>query len=194
MADTWMRIGSAVLYYSIGTPHPVRTVSPQPINCMGDQFRTRSQLTDVHSRLSGRRPLRTSTERLSKPGRRPREDLYNLHTQNLPGIGLGPSVAIQNPETKVWDTYGTVVGIGPYRCYYVKTYSGRVFVRNRRFLRRRVPLSMPSSDTTAQADPSLPRQATPNIYQEDTSIPSLDPPVGRYACQHKPTKKVHRGP
>ena len=58
MVDTWMRIESAMLYYSIGTPRIVRTVSPHPKNCTADQFKTSSELADVHSWLSGRRPLR----------------------------------------------------------------------------------------------------------------------------------------
>ena len=36
------------------------------------------------------------------------EGWYNLHAWSLPDTGLGSSVAIQNPENKVWD-------LGPYR-------------------------------------------------------------------------------
>ena len=39
--------------------------------------------------------------------------------------------------------YGIVTAISPNRRYYIKTSSGRVLVRNHRFLRRRVPLSVP---------------------------------------------------
>ena len=63
------------------------------------------------------------------------EGSYNLHARSLPDIVLGSSVAIQNPETKVWDIYGPMVDMGPYRRYYVKMHSGRVLVRNCRFLR-----------------------------------------------------------
>ena len=44
---------------------------------------------------------------------------------------------------KLWDRYGIVVDIGKHRRFYVKTNSGRALVRNRRFLRRRVPTSVP---------------------------------------------------
>ena len=39
--------------------------------------------------------------------------------------------------------HGTVTEISPQRRYYIKTKGGRVLVRNRRFLRRRVPTSIP---------------------------------------------------
>ena len=68
---------------------------------------------------------------------------YNLHARSLPDITVGSHVTIQNPESKMWNIYGTVVDIGPHRRYYVKTHSGRIFVRNRRFLRRRVPCLCP---------------------------------------------------
>ena len=72
---------------------------------------------------------------------------YNQHAHPLTEIGIGSNVAIQNPRTKLWDTYGIITAISPNRKYYIKTSSGRVFVRNRRFLRRRVPMSMPTCMT-----------------------------------------------
>ena len=59
------------------------------------------------------------------------------------GALTGLHVAIQNDTTKRWDIYGVITEIGPHRRYYVKTTSGRVLTRNRRFLRRRVPWSPP---------------------------------------------------
>jgi len=56
-------------------------------------------------------------------------------------------VAIHNPRTKLWDIYGVITAISPNRKYYIKTSSGRVLVRNRRFLRKRVPLSIPTRAT-----------------------------------------------
>ena len=64
---------------------------------------------------------------------------YNAHVWPLPDIHVGSSVAVQNPQTKLWDVYGIVTEIGPHRRYYIKTHSGHVLVRNHRFLRRRVP-------------------------------------------------------
>ena len=71
------------------------------------------------------------------------EHYYNQHARALPEINVGSHVAIQNDTTKRWDIYGIVTDIDPYRRYFVKTASGRVLTRNRRFLRRRTPISPP---------------------------------------------------
>ena len=91
---------------------------------------------------------------------------YNAHAHPLTEIGVGSNVAIQHPRTKLWDIYGIVTAISPNRRYYIKTSSGRVLVRNRRFLRRRVPLSVPvppcNSRLNRPTDPTLtqPRHST----------------------------------
>jgi len=68
---------------------------------------------------------------------------YNLHAHNVPDIHVGSHVTIQNPQFCVWDTFGIVTEIGPHRRYYIKTAGGRVLVRNRCYLRRCVPTSVP---------------------------------------------------
>ena len=79
---------------------------------------------------------------------------YNLHAHNLPDIHVGSHVAVQNPQSRLWDIYGIVTEIGPHRRYYIKTTGGRVLVRNRRFLRRRVPASASKGLTPhASTDP-----------------------------------------
>ena len=71
------------------------------------------------------------------------ETYYNQHTSTLPDIQVGSNVVIHNIRTKLWDIYGIVTHITPHRCYYIKTPSGRVLIRNCCFLRRRVPASIP---------------------------------------------------
>ena len=86
-----------------------------------------------------------STEEAEQQARETREEAkvsYDAHTHSLPDIHIGSKVALQNQHTKLWDIYGTVVTIGPHRRYHVKTNGGRILVRNRRFLRRRVPTSL----------------------------------------------------
>ena len=46
---------------------------------------------------------------------------YNLHAHNLPDIHVGSHVAVQNPQSRLWDIYGIVTEIGQHRRYYVKT-------------------------------------------------------------------------
>ena len=87
------------------------------------------------------------------------ERSYNQHARPLPDISAGTSVAIQDQSTKRWDVYGTVIDIGPNRRYFVKTQSGRVLVRNRRFLRKRVPLSLVPAQPRAPSP--LPNRTEP---------------------------------
>ena len=50
---------------------------------------------------------------------------YNSHAHRLPDLQNGSMVALQNPLTKLWDIYGTIVDIGPNHLYYIKTQSGQ---------------------------------------------------------------------
>ena len=65
---------------------------------------------------------------------------YDQKAHDLKNIDVGSHVAVQNPETKLWDIYGIVSEIGPHRKYYVRTQRGRVLTRNRRFIRKRVDI------------------------------------------------------
>ena len=62
---------------------------------------------------------------------------YNQHAHHLSDLQAGNHVAVQNPTSKMWDIYGTITAIGPHRRYFVKTQSGRILVRNRRFIHKR---------------------------------------------------------
>ena len=68
---------------------------------------------------------------------------YNLTARPLPPLQCGNKIVIQNHCTRKWDTYGTIVKVGSHRDYLVKLPSGRVWRRNRRFLRKRYPVAMP---------------------------------------------------
>ena len=69
------------------------------------------------------------------------EMYYNRHAQDLQGIQVRSTVALQDPRTKLWDIYGTVVNVSSHRRYSVKTRAGLVFIRNRRFQQCRSPAS-----------------------------------------------------
>ena len=55
-------------------------------------------------------------------------------------------VLIQNPTSHLWDRTGTVTGVGSRRDYLVRLPSGRIFWRNRRFLRPLRPLIASAGD------------------------------------------------
>ena len=102
------------------------------------------------------------------------EQQYNTHTRALPEIGIGSNVAIQNSTSKLWDIYGVVVDVGPFRRYFVKTVSGRILVRNRRFLRRRVPLApveMDCPNSSSQPNPPLATVPPSNYHPRRSTRP-----------------------
>ena len=71
--------------------------------------------------------------------------------RRLSSLSLGTHVDVQDPRTKLWDRRGVIVAIGRHRDYFVRMRSGRVYWRNRRFLRPFIPLicsSESSSQTT----------------------------------------------
>ena len=95
------------------------------------------------------------------------EESNNLHARPLPEINIGSRVALQSHETKCWDIYSTVTDMGQHMDYFIKTQSGRVSVRNRRFIRCRTPVSV----TYQEPDPAAlcPPQHAPS----------------RRACRHR---------
>ena len=63
------------------------------------------------------------------------EERYNTQSRSLQPLHIGAEVRVQHPTTKKWDHVGVIIGIGQNRDYHVKLPSGRVYWRNRRFLR-----------------------------------------------------------
>ena len=85
--------------------------------------------------------------------RRKAEETYNRSVKSLPPLKVADEVRMQDPITKQWDRTGVVVGVGRNRDYNIKTPSGRVYWRNRRFLRL---LHVPaSSDVTSGSVPAV---------------------------------------
>ncbi len=69
---------------------------------------------------------------------------------SLKEFTVGTKVAIYNPINKLWNIYGTIVEIGAYRRYRIKTEGGKLLVRNRRFLRRRSSESLAPNSNVPQ--------------------------------------------
>ena len=76
---------------------------------------------------------------------------YNASTRPLAPFQVGDHVLIQHPVTKCWATPGIIVECGPNRNYLVKSAAGLLFRRNRRFLRRRVPIMSGSAEPATPA-------------------------------------------
>ena len=77
-------------------------------------------------------------------------EALDMHARSLAPLSLGDKVFLQNQRgshPKKWDKYGTVVELGNYDQYWVKVDgSGRLTLRNRRFLRKFVPPSLTIRD------------------------------------------------
>ena len=143
--------------------HPVQDILPAHRRSFSPEWQQKSQ----------------EVEEQAKQTSQSSEAFYNTHAHPLPDIHIGSNVAIQNPQSKLWDIYGIVTDIGPHRRYYIKTGSGRVLVRNRHFLRRRIPLSIPTSCQQSNS----------------AATPTQDPPTLRHSNRTKrPTNRLIEDP
>ena len=92
------------------------------------------------------------------------------HTVNLPPLKVGDTVRIQNqvgPHPNKWDKTGIVIEVRQFHQYVIRVDgSGRVTLRNRRFLRRytpvveRVPVTMLPGPLQLEWRPALPSPST----------------------------------
>ena len=111
--------------------HPIQDTFPAHRRSFSPQWQHSSQEADWQA-------SHTSTQS---------EKFYSTHAHPLTDINIGSTVAIQNQQTKLWEIYGMVTAIGPFRRYHIKTQSGWVLVWNRCFLRHRSPASYPADPT-----------------------------------------------
>jgi len=115
---------------------------------------------------------------------------YNRTAKPLPEIHVGSQIALQDPRTKLWDTYGIVVGVGPHRQYMIKTAAGQTLTRNRKFIKRRVPLlDQPQSSCPAPVQDGNTRMS--QQLQRSTSVPEQP---RRSTRQRKPTRRLIEDP
>ena len=91
------------------------------------------------------------------------DDRYNKHSKTLSPLRLGDDVRIQNHDTKRWDSVGVIVGIGKRRDYLIKSPSGGVKWRNRRFLR-----PVPPPESSAAPEPLAEDSVAPPAGGDDT--------------------------
>ena len=78
------------------------------------------------------------------------EERYNLRSRALRPLHVGTQVRVQNQISKRRDRDGVVIGVGRHRDYHAQLPSGRVYWRNRRFLR--TFCAVPCNDDEAADD------------------------------------------
>ena len=94
---------------------------------------------------------------------------YDEHARPLPRLSVGQTVRIQDPTSHRWDKVGVIMGVFKPRDYEVRLPSGRVFRRNRRFLR-------PVLNTGADL---LPQNPVVPCSDVEKSLPQTPPVVQR---------------
>ena len=133
--------------------------------------------------LPGRyQPHKTWEETLTAREEAPRNrhmrahERWSEHTKRLPPLQVGDHVRIQNQIgnfPKRWDKTGTVIEVRQFDQYAIKMHgSGRVTLRNRKFLRRYLPVITPAKPRSILDDLRLP--IPPQIIENP---PSQDPPT-----------------
>ena len=107
---------------------------------------------------------------------------WSEHTQRLPPLKVGDHVRIQNqvgPFPKKWDKTGKIIEIRQFDQYVVKVDgSGRVTLRNRKFLRQYTPVQMQRPIKMIENDIQLPKTTTLPIsppLQTPVADPETEP-------------------
>ncbi|MFO0089677.1 MAG: RNase H-like domain-containing protein, partial [bacterium] len=104
------------------------------------------------------------------------KERYDKRAKDLKPLPVGMAVRIQDPKTKRWDRFGTIIAVGSHRDYQVKGESGRVYVRNRLFLRPRYD---PVERADAPASPTESAVVPPEAQTEPVARPATDGPSHR---------------
>jgi len=124
------------------------------------------------------------------------ENYYSSHAHELQDFHVGFSVAIQHSQTKLWETYRTVIASSPHCKYYVKTQSGRVLL-NQRFIKKRTPLSIPVNLNQPPSPVESPSTEEHSNQSSEALVesPQLLPEVPRHSTRIKhPTKFLIEDP
>ena len=105
---------------------------------------------------------------------------YDVNSRSLRPLQIGHSVRVQDSSTKLWNRVGVIVGIGQHRDYRVKTASGAVMWRNRRFLRPQRPSNgtlEPNTDSHSDPPNSAPASTAPlpSLGADPAPAPVLGP-------------------
>ena len=103
-------------------------------------------------------------------------EALDMHTGLLALLSLGDKVFLQNQRgshPNKWDTSCTVVELGNYDQYWVNVAdSGRLSLRNRRFLRKFVPPSVTIGDPLSHARQSYNLATRAVLPPKATSLPN----------------------
>ncbi len=107
---------------------------------------------------------------------------WSEHTKRLPPLQVGDHVRLQNQIgnfPKKWDKTGTIIEVRQFDQYAIKVDgSGRVTLRNRKFLRKYLPVIPPARPRSILDDlrPPIPPQIIENPLAKHPLPPTETPP------------------
>ena len=143
--------------------HPIRSILPAHHTAFASKWR---ELMDLSERLDDQ------AERV--------KTAYDQHAHPLRPLRVGDSVRVKDADSKRWDKQGIIVSVGVSSDYRVKMQNGRIYWRNRNFLRLVYP------PLAIDADPAAPSLAI--AANSDVSGP-LPPKVFETKGSQVPQKK-----
>ena len=132
-------------------------------------------------------------------------EYWSEHTKRLPALFVGDCVRIQNqtgPQPNKWDKTGSVVEVRQFDQYVVRVDgSGRMTLRNRKFLRKYVPVIPRPPRHTIDKDllrrnlamgPHMPAHTTSggNVTPTDNTVPTTPTTPPLTVADNEPTSDV----
>ena len=137
------------------------------------------------------RDMMHACEQAAAKGKQKIEEQYNSHARALPPLKPGTSVRIQDPKSKLWDTCGTIISVGKSRDYHVKLASGRVYWRNRRYIR---PNTVIENGGEEKVDPAAITDSVPQAKRRrgrprrQDNKPAAEPSRRSSRIKHPPSR------
>jgi len=102
---------------------------------------------------------------------------YNSRTRELPPLQIGQRVRLQDPVAKDWQNTGIIISVGRRRDYRVQLPNGKIYWRNRRFIR--ADLSSTSQQDAARSGPNDDMQPAADGSSSVADQPDNSPPPPR---------------
>ena len=111
---------------------------------------------------------------------------YNSRARELPPLQIGQRVRLQDSVAKDWQNTGLIISVGRRRDYRVQLPNGKIYWRNRRFIRAN--LSSTSQQDTARSGPNDDMQPAADGSSSLTDQPDNSPPPPRRSNRIKKQK------
>ena len=156
--------------------HPLRSGVPSHHGAFGPEWQKAAAVCDEKAAETQEKAVR----------------YHDASACQLSQLKIGSRVDLQDPTTGRWDRVGMIVGIGQRRTYLVRTASGRVLWRNRRYLRPYRPLLTEPATSTPSA--VVTREPTADTPQRPASADGTQQPVVEAATADEAATAAPRRP